>query len=256
MKIAVSGKGGAGKSTIAANLIHCLAARGVSVFAVDADPDANLGFTLGLDPEKLAGLPPLIELHQEIMEKNQGGGLLVNLTPEVDDVLENYSLQEGPIKFLKMGALKQGGSACYCKENSFLNAVLTNVLLDRPEAVVLDMSAGIEHLTRGTARGVNLMLVVTEPTGAGVNTALAVERLARDLDIPEIAFIGNKIRSEEDRNFLAASLLGKRILGILPFSDAVLQRARSVQAAGFNSDVLLPGIEDICDQIIGGGLIL
>jgi len=98
LKIAVSGKGGAGKSTIAANLIHCLAARGVSVFAVDADPDANLGFTLGLDPEKLAGLPPLIELHQEIMEKNQGGGLLVNLTPEVDDVLENYSLQEGPIK--------------------------------------------------------------------------------------------------------------------------------------------------------------
>ena len=103
MKIAVSGKGGAGKSTIAANLIHCLAARGVSVFAVDADPDANLGFTLGLDPEKLAGLPPLIELHQEIMEKNQGRAS-GKPYPRGGRCPGKLLAAGRPIKFLKMGA--------------------------------------------------------------------------------------------------------------------------------------------------------
>ena len=130
MKIAVSGKGGAGKSTISANLVYCLAARGKPVFAVDADPDANLGLVLGLNPEKLAQLQPLSELQEVIAAKNAGGGTLVDLNPDVSDVLEEYTLREGPIHFLKMGAIKQGGSSCYCKENAFLNAVLTNILLN------------------------------------------------------------------------------------------------------------------------------
>ena len=160
MKIAVSGKGGAGKTTLAANVVYCLAAQQKPVFAVDADPDANLGLALGLDEIALSSLQPLIELQDLIKERNAGGGTFVDLNPDVSDILGHYTLRQGPISLIKMGAIKQGGSSCYCKENSFLNSVLTNVLLDRPEAVVLDMSAGIEHLTRGTARGIQSMLVV------------------------------------------------------------------------------------------------
>ncbi len=253
MKIAVSGKGGAGKSTVSANLVYCLISRQIPVFAVDADPDANLGLTLGLDSEKLARLQPLSELQDVISAKNAGGGTFVDLNPNVDDVLDNYTLQDGLIRFLKMGAVKQGGSACYCKENSFLNAVLTTMLLDRSESVLLDMSAGIEHLTRGTAKGIELMLVVVEPTKAGVSTALAVDKLAADLAVPKTFFVGNKIRTDADRDYLLSSLPGERIAGMIPFSESVLERARMFDIPALQKGDLLPGIESVFDSITGGG---
>lgn len=253
MKIAVSGKGGAGKSTVAANLVQCFVLGDSPVFAVDADPDASLGLTLGLDPKKIESLQPLVELQEVIAAKNAGGGTLVDLNPDVEDILEHYVLREGPIRLIRMGGIKQGGSSCYCKENSFLNAVLTSILLDRPEAVVLDMSAGIEHLTRGTARGIGMMLVVVEPTRVGVRTALAVERLARDLAVPELAFIGNKIRSQADRDYLLESLPGDSIAGMIPFSEAILARARQTGQSFFGKEDLLPGMDLIFENICGGG---
>ncbi|MEW5783656.1 MAG: AAA family ATPase [Bacillota bacterium] len=253
LKIAVSGKGGAGKSTLAANLVYCLTKKETPVFAVDADPDANLGLTLGLDPEKVLSLRPLCELQEVIDAKNAGGGTFVDLNPDVSDILENYTLRDGLIRFLKMGGIKQGGSSCYCKENSFLNAVLTNVLLDRPEPVVLDMSAGIEHLTRGTARGIQLMLVVVEPTRAGLSTALAVDRLAGELAVPQVFFIGNKTRAPEDRQFLFDALPPERIAGMIPFTEKALERARLTEISGFKPEDLLPGMEAIFEKISGGG---
>lgn len=252
MKIAISGKGGSGKSTIAANLLHCLMRNNVPTFAVDADPDANLGLVLGLGQEELAALPPLCDLQEVIIEKNAGGGAFVDLNPSIDDVLEEYVLPLGSIRFLKMGGIKQGGTACYCKESAFLNAVLTNVLLERPEAVVLDMSAGIEHLTRGTARGIRMMLVVVEPSRAAVTTALAVDRLAADLALPEVLFVGNKVRSEADQSYLRQSLPGERILAMLPFSEEVLERARLGGRPEKEDRYLLPGIEELYKQIGGG----
>ncbi len=251
MKIAVSGKGGAGKSTVSAQLVRCFTLHQMPVFAVDADPDANLGLVLGLDPEKLETLRPLVELEEVIEAKNYGGGTLVDLNPDVDDVLEDYTLQEGSLRFLKMGAIKQGGSACYCKENSFLNAVLTTMLLDRSEAVVLDMSAGVEHLTRGTARGVKMMLVVVEPTRAGVSTALSVDRLARDLEIEQVLFVGNKIRNDEDRSYLLSSIPTERFAGMIAFSEQVLERARRGLPLVGRAEDLLPGLEKIYDLACG-----
>ena len=249
MKIAVSGKGGAGKSTVAAQLVRCFTLQQMPVFAVDADPDANLGLVLGLEPEKLDRLRPLIELQDVIEAKNFGGGALVDLNPNVDDVLENYTLQEDSLRFLKMGAIKQGGSACYCKENSFLNAVLTTMLLERQEAVVMDMSAGVEHLTRGTSRGIKMMLVVVEPTRAGLTTALAVDRLAGDLEIEQVLFVGNKIRTEADREYLESSLPPERFAGMIAFSEQVLERARRGEPLVKDQGDLLPGLEKIYEQV-------
>ena len=249
MKIAVSGKGGVGKTTITANLIYLFVKNGYDVFAVDADPDASLGLTLGMDPEKLASLVPLVEM-KEVIEEKSGKGAFYSLNPEVEDVIDNYSLQKGKIKFLIMGGIKQGGSACYCKENSFLNAVLNSLLLDKKEVVFLDMSAGIEHLTRGTSQGVDLILVVTEPTRNGVKTAKVVQKLARDLGIGKVKIIGNKIRREEEKDFIRQSFSEADILGFLPYQDGIWEKAMEETPAAFGEEDLLTGAEEVYQEIV------
>ncbi len=251
MNIAVSGKGGVGKTTVSASLARFFLAQGQAVLAVDADPDANLGLALGFTLEELSAVKPLVELQEVISRKSAGGGTLVALNPQVDDVLEDYSLQKGLIRLIRMGGIKQGGSACYCKESSFLHAVLTAALFDRPETVVLDMSAGIEHLTRGTASGVNVMLVVTEPTQASLRTALEVDRLATDLQIPRVLFLGNKIRNDRDRMFLESELPHQRITGMIPFAENILLQSQTLNLS-FSSVHILPGIEAVCNQLMGG----
>ncbi len=251
MKIAVSGKGGVGKTTVAAALVNYFARRGDGVYAVDADPDASLGITLGLDPQLIAEQTPLIELKKVIDEKNAGGGALVDLNPNIEDVLEEYSIQKGPVKFLRMGGVKQGGSACYCKENSFLQSLLNSLLLDKPEKVILDMSAGIEHLTRGTSRGVDLMLVITEPTLTSVRTSLLVDKLAGELGIKGLYFLGNKIRNQEEVEFLEESLPPKKLGGSLPFDEGALALARGKGQEGFETDIFKE-IEKLMAKLIGG----
>ncbi len=254
MKIAVSGKGGVGKTTVAAGLAYLLARDGFTVYAVDADPDATLGLTLGFPPDELAKMTPLVEMKEVIKEKSGGGGAYYNLDPDVDDVIAEYSLHRDNIHLMLMGGIKQGGSACYCRENSFLNAVL-NTLLDNQEVVFLDMSAGIEHLTRGTAQGVDLIFVVAEPTRAGVKTAGLVCKLARELGIAQIKVLGNKIRREEEKEFIRKSLPDETIAGFLPYADKVWERSMDETLSGFNDADLPAGLEEVYNKFVKGEMI-
>ena len=250
MKIAVSGKGGVGKTTLSTGLIQCFARSGRRVYAIDADPDTSLGITLGLDEEKLEEMVPLIDLKRVIDEKNAGGGVLVDLNPEVGEMLDDYSIDDGDICFLKMGGVKQGGTACYCKENSFLQSILNSLFLDKEEPVVIDMSAGIEHLTRGTAKGVDAILVVTEPTRTSVKTASVVKKLADDLGIDRVFFVGNKVRTEGERDFLISSFNSDELLGIIPFDESLLLSSQDTRASRNNCQVR--EIQDIWKKLLGG----
>jgi CO dehydrogenase maturation factor len=230
MKIAVSGKGGVGKTTISANLAKIFAKRGFNVYAVDADPDSSLGLALGIDEKELLKVKPVIEMREFIGEKI-GDGAFYTLNPLVNDIADKFSICINGIKFLRMGGIKQGGSDCYCRENTFLKAMVNSLLLDTKDVVILDMGAGIEHLTRGTSRGVNLMLIVTEPGKSSVQTAKLVEKLALDLEIKNIKFIANKIRTEKEERFIKENFDNEQLLGVIHYDEQISEKSMGINIA-------------------------
>ncbi|MBI4557155.1 MAG: AAA family ATPase [Candidatus Hydrogenedentes bacterium] len=228
MKIAVSGKGGVGKSTVAAMLAHLASREGRRVLAIDADPDANLAAALGIPPEGRARLIPISE-RRALIEERTGAkvkqyGQIFRLNPDVSDIAEKESAQFRGIHLLVLGAVERGGSGCACPENVILRALLTDVILYRDDCVIVDFEAGLEHLGRATARAVDLLLVVVEPGGRAVETARSVHRMAVEIGIQKLAIVGNKIRDECDEIFLRNALPSADYLGSIRFSD-VIQKA-------------------------------
>lgn len=251
MKIAITGKGGVGKTTLAAGLARHFALNGYQVYAVDADPDISLGTTLGVPEDKLATQPPLIEMRELIKERTGGGGGLYVLNPQVDDVLDKYAINLDQIKLLRMGGYKQVTGACYCPENAFLNAVVNSLLLGKHEVVIIDFGAGIEHLTRGTARGVDLMLIVTEPSRVSVDTARVIQKMARELEVPKVKIVGNKIRSPKEKEFLEKSFTREELLGFMAFDDTLWESAMMEDPRGLE-EIILKSVRPVFEQIMAG----
>jgi CO dehydrogenase maturation factor len=225
MKVAVSGKGGAGKTTVAAALCRCFRDRGHRVVAVDADPDANLAGTLG---HRGAAITPLAQL-KDLIEERVGGdawGGFLRMSPRVDDIPDQLGVEIDGVRLLVMGSIERGRGGCACPQNVLLREVLSHLVLRRDEHVVVDMEAGIEHLGRGTAEGVDLMLVVVEPGWASLQTAARIQRLAADLGLPRIGALANKVASEQDSRFIEGGLGDLPLLGTLPLDAGLEQDAR------------------------------
>jgi CO dehydrogenase maturation factor len=223
MKIAISGKGGVGKTLLAAFLSHTFASSGYSVIAIDADPDANLAATLGFsNPEKITPISELNDLIEERVGVRPGTpGAFFKLNPRVDDLPEKYSVKIDGIRIMSMGRIKRGGTGCYCSEGALLQALVAHLLLQRDEVVILDMEAGIEHLSRGTTKAVDKLIIVVEPGRRSLETAETINNLARDIGLQNIAAVGNKIRSEADKDFITSNLPGIEILGYIYYDPAI-----------------------------------
>ena len=224
MKIAVSGKGGVGKTTIASGLARFFQEQGFRVYAVDADADSSLGLALNIEESALDKIKPMVEMKEQIGDLSGEGAFYV-LNPEVDAILREHSVDADGILFLRMGGIKRGGSSCYCRENTFLKALMNALIMDTKDVVVLDMGAGIEHLTRGTAANVDLMLIVTEPGRSSVQTARTAEELAGELGIKHIRFIANKIRNEKEKAFILDNFKPDELLGVLRFDEKIAAQA-------------------------------
>ncbi len=250
MKIAVSGKGGVGKTTIAAALIKSFTEVFQRVYAIDGDSDGCLGFALGIPSGELSAIKPVVEMGKQI-RKLSGDGAFYALNPSLEDEdLKEFVYQHGKIDFMKMGDQKKGGSQCYCRENTFLQTLISTLLLDKDEAVIMDMGAGIEHLSRGTSRGVDLMLVVVEPSINSVNTANNVIRMAQDLGLSKVRIIGNKVRKENEKTFIEKSFQHQEMLGFIGFNENIWLSSMDPSQNDFSPD-LLEGMKEIREKILG-----
>ena len=229
-KIAITGKGGVGKTTLTSLLAYIYAQRGQRVLAIDADPNANLASALGLPAEVAAQIAPIAEMEELIYERTgaklgEYGGFF-RLNPRVDDIPDRFSAEWRGVRLLVMGTIKGGGTGCVCPESALLKNLVRHLLLQRSELIILDMEAGIEHLGRGTAGAVDAMIVVVEPGQRSLRTAETISRLAADIGIKEVCVVGNKVRSQADRDFITESLPDFRIIGFLSESLLAIEADR------------------------------
>jgi CO dehydrogenase maturation factor len=226
MKIAISGKGGTGKTTLAGVMARVLGDRGFKVLAIDADADANLASAIGIEPGLLQALKPLAGMKEFIEErtaaKKGAYGAFFKINPKVDDIPEKFSLQKDGVRLVLLGNIDQGGGGCFCPENALLRSFLSYVLIERGEYVIVDMEAGLEHLGRGTTSFIDALIVVVEPGKRSFQTAWQIEKLAGDLGIARVFAVGNKVAGEEDRAFVEENLGSLPLLGHLSFNEEVM----------------------------------
>jgi CO dehydrogenase maturation factor len=225
MKLAVSGKGGVGKTTFSSLLIRAFNQNGKRVLAIDADPDANLAAGVGI--EHADRIVPIAEMKDLVLDRTgaQPGSIggFFKLNPKVDDLPDALSAVFENIKLMRLGGVKKGGSGCICPESTLLRALVMHIVLARDEVVVMDMEAGIEHLGRATAKAVDKLIVVVEPGRRSIDTAEHIRRLAAEIGLNSIAVVGNKIRGDKDREFLQTHLDDFEFLGFLPYDDALIE---------------------------------
>ncbi len=228
MKIAVSGKGGVGKTTLAALLAQVYADKGRDVLAVDADPSPCLAGALGFPDDLRKKLHPISEMDALIEERTGAkpgtfGGFFT-LNPRVDDIPDRFSVTHRGVRLLEMGSVDTGGSGCICPESAVLKTLFTHLLFRKDDVLMLDMYAGVEHLGRATVDFVDAMVIVAEPTRRSLGTAAQIKKLANDIGLSRLWLVGNKVREESEAQFLRDETPGLPFLGYLP-ADLTVQEA-------------------------------
>ena len=227
MKIAVSGKGGVGKTLVAGVLADYLVKRGFKVLAIDADPSPNLALTLGIPLEQANKIVPVSE-NTELIESKTSTGFsgVYRLSFSVDDIIRDFSVKSPyGMNLLVMGTVRSAGGGCTCPANALIRELLRHLMVERDEVVVMDMEAGIEHMGRGTGKHVDTMLIVTDPSFKSIETSRKIRSLATETGIKRIFIIGNKVANREEGEFIEKFAADSKIslLDLIPYDEQILK---------------------------------
>jgi CO dehydrogenase maturation factor len=200
---------------------------GYRVLAVDADPDANLASAIGIPPELTTSLVPISEMRELIRERTGAEpgefGQMFKMNPVVSDIPDEYAIDFEGVKLLVMGAIRKGGGGCACPENVLLQSLLTEIVLNRDEVVIVDMEAGVEHLGRATCKAVDRMLITVEPGVRSIATAKRIMELAAEIGISTFGVVGNRIADEAQADWIAGQFAPQDVIGMIPYSDIILK---------------------------------
>ncbi len=232
MKLAITGKGGVGKTTLSSTLARLYADEGRTVLAADVDPDANLGLALGLTQEEVDAIVPISKMRGLAEERTgaTGPGKFYKLNPYVADIPDIYAKEINGVKLLVMGTVDLGGSGCVCPEHVMLKAILASLTYRKNDVVIMDMEAGLEHLGRGTAANMDQFIVVIEPGSRSVQTYQNVKRLAKDLGVQKVRVVANKIRDDRDEEFIRRAIPAEDLLGCIHYNPEIMDADRNGQS--------------------------
>jgi CO dehydrogenase maturation factor len=255
MKIAVTGKGGVGKTFIAGTLATIFAREGRPVIAIDADPSPNLAVSLGLSDEEAKHILPVAENEELIQLKTTTDHPGVfRLTFTVDDIISRYAVPTPSGAYLLvMGTVRSLGSGCTCPANTVIKALLRHLLVDRDDVVILDMEAGIEHLGRGTAERVDIMLVITDANKKSLETARAICRMAAGSPIRQVGLVANKITGPAQEEIFSSFARKHNIpvYGIIPFDQRVFTAGVTGEQVDEKTSVALEAISQLAQRLTG-----
>jgi CO dehydrogenase maturation factor len=254
MRIATVGKGGSGKTTIAGTLARIFAADGRRILAIDGDPNPNLALMLGMAPDaanKLGFIPPSVI---KKVDRADGTAALELALPQ-DDLLQRYAQTAARnVDLIVMGRPTHGtaGTGCMCMSHRTVRELIAHLTNIRDHTIT-DMEAGLEHLKRGTARHVDMMLIVAEPYYRSLEAASRTHELALELGIPYVKVVANKVRNAEDRAAIDSYCAqhGMEVIGWVPQDEALITAERQGFApydAAANS-VAVSAIRVVADEI-------
>ncbi len=251
MKIAISGKGGVGKTTIMALLANQFRKEGKEVLVIDADPSPHMAQTLGI--KNIDTIKPIADMTELLVERSgkTPGSPFYQINPMVDDLLKKFMIEQDGIRLMVLGAIQTAESGCACAENTVLKRMLTKLLLTPAQVVLLDMEAGVEHLGRGTIAGVDHLLIVVIPSKSSVRTAQKIKKLAVDSGIPKISYVGNLVQDEDDANFLKEAL-GENPAALFPDSSVIRKAERNGKPLTEVADQLSEAPEALVKFLQGG----
>jgi len=227
----------------------------LKTMAIDADSSPNLGLTLGLSAEETRKIVPISE-NKELVESKTSTGYsgVYRLSFTVDDIVRDYSVSTPfGVNLIVMGTVQSMGSGCMCAPNAVIRALLRHLIVDRNEAVVLDLEAGVEHIGRGTARQVDALLIVADSNLKSLEIAKHIHDLAANAGMKQLYLIGNRIMNEAQKKAVKsfAQKNGLNLLTFIPFDEKVTEADMLGETPLKHKEIAsMQAIDNICDILL------